>query len=90
MPTPHESQDGVCSGQTRNQELSHKNKTCWISARYKTVSQDCTSIGHPEQGNLGTGLTPGCQGGKGAEEAVITDRYRAFFFFFFLELKQVF
>lgn len=36
---------------------------------------------HPEQASLGTGLTPGCQGRKGAEEAVITDRYRAFFFF---------
>lgn len=42
---------------------------------------------HPEQASLGTGLTPCCQGGKGAEEAVITDRYRAFefvcLFFFF-------
>lgn len=41
MPTPHESanvtqsQDRVCSGQTRNKELSHKNNTCRIKARYK-------------------------------------------------------
>lgn len=47
------------------------------------MSQDYTSMKHPEQGNLGTGLTPGCQGGKGAEEAVITDRYRAFGLVFF-------
>lgn len=44
---------------------------------------------HPEQGNLGTGLTPGCQGGKGAEEEVITDRYRAFEVFGFFSEASI-
>lgn len=96
MPTPHESanvtqsQDRVCSGQTRNKELSHKNNTCRIKARYK---RRCVSGLHfhetprtSQSWDRADSWLPGSD--KGAEEAVITDRYRAFFFF--LELKQVF